>query len=330
MWNRGIATEDDVNRSLKQSRLKPEWIDQFKQLRQVPLDASVAAELVLKQRIPYADGERMAAMQGVSSDNFKLLADVNGRPIGVGQALQLARRGQFTKTEFDEVVARSDVRTQYTNALWALKRVMPRLGTITRLIATGDLTEQEGIADLLDLGYDKNIAVGLAAAAKKGKTQHTRDLAASQVDALYEAGLETKAWATDALEKLGYDPDESEWHLMLLDARRLVGALNSNLNVIHRMYIGHKIDQQQAADDLDAMQVSAEVRDQLIATWTNERNANVIRLTNAQIGSALKKGIITEDDAIARWEANGYPNDDAVILAAIAQGGGHPGSPTAP
>lgn len=330
LWNRGFIGEADVDRGLLQSRLKPEWTDEVKKLRDVPLTASIAAELVLKQRIPYAQGERIAAAQGVSAENFKLLADVNGRPIGVGQALQLARRGKMTQSEFGEVVARSDVRTQYADQLWELKRVIPRLGTITRLVGTGDLTEAEGVAYLLDLGYDKSIATGLVSAAKKGKTQHTRDLAASQVDALYESGLEPKQWATDALQALGYDADEAEWHLMLLDARRLIAALNSNLNLIHRMYVGHKIDKTTATNDLDAMQLDPEVRNQLLETWDNERAANVTRLTNAQIGSALKKHFLTEDEAIARWRENGYPAEDAAILAQLAGAPGSPISPTAP
>lgn len=330
LWNRGVFTESDVDKALLQSRLKPEWIDQFKQLRETPLAASVAAELVLKKRIPYAQGAAIAAKQGVTEADFKLLADVNGRPIGTGQALQLARRGQFTKAAFDEVVARSDVRTEYTDDLWNLRRVLPRLGTITRLVTTGDLTETEATKDLMDLGYDKNIAAGLVAAAKKGKTQHTRDLAASQVDALYESGLEPEQWALDALQQLGYDAEEAGWHLMLLDARRLIAALNSNLNLVHRMFVSHKIDRATATNDLDAMQLDPDVRNQLLDTWENERAANVKRLTDAQIGSALKKGIIAKDEAIARWMGDGYAAADAEILAGLAGAGGHPASPTAP
>lgn len=330
LWNRGDVAESDVDRALLQSRLKPEWVSPFKRLRRNILSPATAAELVLKQRIPLEQGLRIAAENGVSPDDFQLMADVNGRPIGTLQALQLARRGEFTRQQFEEVVARSDVRTQYADDLWKLRRVLPRLGTVTRLVTSGALTEDVAIRYIVELGYDREIASGLVVAAKHGKTQHTRDLSASMIDTLYESGLETRQWAIDALTALGYDAEEADWHLMLLDARRLLAALQSNLTLIHRMYVGHKYDRTTATNHLDAMQLNPDVRNQLLETWDHERAANVTRLTNAQIGSALKKGVITRDDAITRWKENGYPDADAGILAELAQKGGHPASPTAP
>lgn len=330
MWNRGIMSEDEVDNALMQSRLKPEWVPQFKQLRELVLTPAVAAELVLKQRIPYAQGFAIAHKSGMSETDFRLMADVNGRPIGTVQALQLARRGEFTRDKFTEVVARSDVRTEYADDLWNLRIVLPRMATITRLVTAGEITDARALELVTQLGYEHDIAAAIVNSAKKGKTTHQRDLTASMVDTLYESGLESRQWALDTLRALGYDDDESAMHLMLLDARRLLSAATAELNLIHRMYVGHKYDRDTATNHLDGMEINPEVRNQLLDTWDHERAANVTRLTNAQIGSALKKGIIPQDDAIARWEANGYPHEDAVVLAAIATSSGHPASPTAP
>lgn len=330
LWNRNAINESDVDRGLLQSRLKPEWVDAVKKLRHVPLSASVAAELVLKQRISFDEGARIAAIQGMSVEDFRLLSQVNGRPIATGQALQLARRGEFSRDRFEEVVARSDVRTEYADDLWKLRRVIPPLFQILRLLTAGAMSEELAVRYIVEQGYDKELATSIVTAAKKGKTQHTRDLSATMIDTLYEAGLETHQWAIDALTALGYDAEEAEWHLMLINARRLVSALQANLNLIHRMYVGHKYTRDVATQHLDAMELNPEVRNQLLDTWDHERAANVTRLTNAQIGSALKKDILTRDEAIARWQANGYPLADANILADLAKSKGHPTSPTAP
>lgn len=330
LWNRGIISETQVELALKQSRLKPEWVDEIKQLKRTPLSASVAAELVLKQRISFEEGLRIAAAQGVTREDFQLLSQVNGRPIAIGQALQLARRGEFTFQQFTEAVARSDVRTEYADDLWKLRRVIPPLFQILRLLTSGAMTPELGTRYITELGYDKELAADIVAAAKHDKTTKTRDLSASMIDVLYESGLESQTWAMEALQTIGYDEEESAFHLMILDARRLVNAANANLSLIHRMYVGHKYDRATATDHLDAMEIRPEVRNQLLDTWTHERDANVSRLSNAQIGSALKKGVIERADAISRWIANGYPRADAEILANIAQSTGHPASPTAP
>jgi hypothetical protein len=149
------------------------------------------------------------------------------------------------------------------------------------------------------------------------------------IEQLYEAGLETRDWAVGALQSIGYDANEADLYLSLLDARRVLKAINSRLNVIHRSYVNHKVGRNVAAEELDAEGIGDVARNLLLDQWDAERDANVTRLTNAQIGSALKHSIIRKDDAIMRWMQNGYPQDDANVLAELATVAPHGASPTA-
>lgn len=318
LWRRGEIDEDRVRQALIEGHIKIKYADDVLKLRYQPLSASVAAEALVRQRIPEAKAVSIAEKNGLARDDFLLWSDMLGRPIGTVQALQLARRGEFTFDQFKDVVARSDVRTEFADDLWKLKRVLPRMTTIHQLVANGSLTKQRATEMVIDLGYDADVAHGIVESAVKGKTQHTRDLAAGQIDSLYESGLEPRTWALEALIGLGYDHDEAEWHLELLEARRLLAALQSHLSVVHRSYVTHKIDEEQAQTELDELQMRDEARDLLLQTWTRERNANVARLSNAQIGQALKHAGMTREEAVQRWQENGYPVDDAKWLADIA------------
>lgn len=229
--------------------------------------------------------------------------------------------------QFREVVARSDVRTEYTDDILKLRRVIPPLFQISRLVQSGAMTDELAIQYVTEEGYDVALAHGIVDAAHKGKTATTRHLAASQIDQLYESGIETKQWALDALTNLGYAQDEAEWHLELLDAQRLLAALRAHLNRIHTLYVSHKITSDAASMDLDSLGIAHNVRDDLLDQWTHEREQNVAVLTNAQIGRALKLNIIDAPTAIAKWMQNGYSQDDANILSAMAN---HPQSGTTP
>lgn len=318
LWRRGMTTEDRVRQSLVEGHIKLDYVDDVLKLKTVPLSASVAANALIRQRVSKDKAVAIAEQNGLTEEDFLLWSDMIGRPIADGQALQLARRGEFTYQQFEESVARSDVRTEYAPELWKLRTVLPNLFQLRALVTQGAITDQRAVEIASDLGYAPDIAHGIVQAAKNPKKQRTKDLAATQIDSLYESGLESRKWATDALVGLGYDPDEAEWHLELLDARRLLAALQSNLNLIHREYVNHKIDEHTATMDLDQIGVAPDVRNLLLETWTNERKANVARLTNAQIGSALKYAGMPRGDAISRWMQNGYSEDDANWLADIA------------
>lgn len=327
LWRRGEVTEERVRQSLIEGHIKIKYADDVLKLRYQPLSASVAAEALIRQRIPEAEAVAIAEKNGIKRDDFLLWSNMLGRPIATGQALTLARRGEFTFEQFKEAVARSDVRTEYADDLWKLKRVIPPLFQIVRLLQNGSITAELATRYVIEEGYDKELAAAIVHAGNAHKTQRTRDLTAAQVDAIYESGLESQEWAIKQLTQLGYDESEAQWHVELLDARRLLAALQAALNTIHRTYAGHKIDRLTASNELDLLGVRTSVRDDLLETWTHEREANVARLTNAQIGRALKQDIITPDDAIARWIENGYSEDDANVLAALAK---HPRTGTNP
>lgn len=330
LWRRGEVDESRVRQSLIEGHIKLKYADDVLKLRYTPLSASIAAEALIRQRMPQEKAIQIADQNGIRREDFLLWSDMLGRPIAPGQALTLARRGEFTFDQFKEAVARSDVRTEYADDLWKLRRVIPPLFQISRLLAAGSIPHDLGVKYITEEGYDVELAHAIADAAGKAKTSKTRDLAAGQIDALYESGLETKEWAVSALVGLGYEADEAEWHLELLDARRLLAALQSRLNRIHTLYISHKIDHNAAADDLVSLGISDEARGLLLETWDEERTANVSVLTNSQIGQALKHAGMPRPDAVMRWMQNGYSEDDANWLADIAEKTPHTALPAVP
>jgi hypothetical protein len=319
LLRRGKIDESRFRQYVHEGHTKTKYEDDLLELKWQPLSASIAAEALVRRRMSEAEAVRIAEENGIRREDFLKWSDMIGRPIATGQALQLARRGEFTYEQFVDSIARSDVRTEFADDLWKLRRVIPPLFQVLRLIASGSISDEMAIGYITEDGYDKELAAAIVHAGHKDKTKRTHDLTAAQIDLLYEAGLETETVALQKLKDLGYDDAESREHLQLLDARLIVAAHNASIRRIHTLYTTHKIDDATMQADLDALQLDVRVKELLVHEWVQERNINVKDLTDAEIGQALRYGIISRDEAVSRWQTHGYSVDNATIKADIVQ-----------
>jgi hypothetical protein len=294
-------------------------------LQYQPLSAALAAEAVMRQRMSAAQGAAIAAQWGIDGPTFTQWIDVIGRPPGIMEALTLVNRKIFTEADFTEVVARSDVRTEYAPALRNLAVKYPSLFQITHALTAGTVTDALAQSTLELEGYTPEWVASVVAAGHKTKTAAHKNLSLSIIETLYDAGLESEPQALTAIEALGYDAAEAAELLLLHDARRYVSELVRAVNAIRTKYVAHTIDLATAQGLLAGLNLTATTENRLLALWQTESQANVRTLTPAQVGQALKYQIIAEAEAVTRWEGLGYSARDATILADIvAKGPAHP------
>jgi hypothetical protein len=314
LWNRGILNETEATLALRQSRLKPEWIEQFKQGRFHPVTASQAVEGVIKQRITLAEGTAIAAENGIDAGSFKLMVDAAGRPIGTVQALTLYNRGEFSRADVEEVVARSNVRTEYTDDIIKLAVRYPSLFQLRSLIQNGAIDDAYATELITKQGYPAKLAKGIVQAAHSQKLQNHKDLTVSQIEALYQGEAISRADAVAMLEQLDYDARESAFILDLADFRRIARFEEAVINKLHSQFVNHRIDVDVITATLDKLAIPEPQRENLIDLWSEERAANVKVLTPAQIVKAVRKGILPAAEGTAELTYQGYSDRDAAIL----------------
>jgi hypothetical protein len=334
LLRRGHIDEGRFAQIVAEGHTKTKYTQDLLHLRRQPLSASIAAEALVRERVTQTKALEIAKENGLDPDDFMLYSNMLGRPIAPGQAQDAVNRelvgpigSAQSKAFFREVVARSDVRTEYADILYQLRITYPSLFQMRTLIENGAIDDDYARQILQAEGYEAKLAEGIITGAHSTKQAKTKDLSQSMIMELYEGGFESEDWAKGALVALGYDEDEAQLLINLIDARRVFAALKSQLNVIHRAYVNHKSSRDRAIEQLDAFGIGDVARDLLVESWDAERDANVTRLTNSQIGSALHKAIITKEDAITRWMQNGYPQEDADVLAELATHTAPPSNP---
>ena len=307
---------------------KTKYTDDLLELVTVPLSAAIAAELLIRERISQERAVAIAAENGIAEADFLTWASGLGRPIAVGEALTVIRRGlkgpidgPEARAYFEEVVARSDTRTEYAGDLLELATVYPSLFQVQRALANGTATATLASSTLKKEGYPEEWVEAIVGAHPGSAKAKTKQLTAAIVDTLYEAGLSSHPEAEKALEALGYTQADADNYLEVWAARRVVGELVHGLSLIRGRYVGWKIDRPTTVNLLDALTGDGTVKERLLPLWDDEREANAPVLTGAEIGQAYKYGRYSYDQAIEAWQKIGYTLDDAVTRAWIVARG---------
>jgi hypothetical protein len=321
LLRRGKVDEARVRQAIVEGRIKLKYVDDVLASQEVPLSPSIAAEAVVRQRHLPKDPHYYARAAGLTPEDFDAWVEMIGRPMAMGYGLTLARRGEFTFAQFKDIIARSDVRTEFAEDLWKLRRVIPPLFQLTRLHDGGKISDELFGKLLADLGYDQELVAALAHAGKSGQTAKTHHLTATQIDELYQSGLETEAWALEQLKTLGYDHDSATWHLSILWAQMLTQAKRAAVNRVHNLYVAWKIDDAAMQADLDAIGIAVGAKEAFIESWTHERVENTPTLTTAEVRQGFHYKRFTYDEAFARLRSLGHSDEDSLTLLWITARG---------
>lgn len=316
-YRRGIIDRDRLVHGIRQSRVRNEWVDVIESLRLGPMSPTEAIEASVQGQLSDVEARKIAAEGGLLPEHYDPLYGVAGNPPGPETILDFLNRGLLTETQAKQALRESRLKNKYIDILVASRvRLLPQR-TIVTLVSKGLISSSDGISKLLDLGYSEDDAAALVSEAKSRKTEKERDLAVGQVRDLYATKALSKAQASEMLAALGYEPDEVEWLLALSDLERVRRATDAAVSKIHALYVGHKLPEGDASNDLDALGVPSGMRDDLMEIWALEREANVRHLTPAEITKAFKLGYIEESDAFDRLINIGYSDEDANILIAF-------------
>lgn len=314
LLRRGHIDEQRFAQIVREGHTKTKYTADLLNLRYTPLSPAIAAEAVVRERIPVEHGRQVADQNGMRVEDFDLYVNMLGRPMGIGQALTLVRRGKLDHAGFREVVARSDVRTEYADDLLELRTVYPPLFQLIRLVTAGTLDDATAL-DILDKeGYAPELAHKIVAGAHAGRTGATKHLAASIIDTLFEAGLESHEAAVKAIEALGYTVEQAAEYLDLHTARRVVSELTHGVTLVRSRYTSWKVDAVAAHDTLATLGVDAATIERLLTWWKAERDANAPVLTIAEIAAAFHYQRFTYDQATQELVKRGLSPDDALTV----------------
>lgn len=342
LWNRGQATEADVDQAMRQSDLKPEWFDLVKQLRFIRPSVSDEIRFAVRDVYTPATASRYRLLEGFPEEFAAKAAELgfsredaehawmaHWQLPSPQQGYAMRHRGIIeTDDELEQLLTSLDYVPYWRDKLMQLNHLVPGRIDLRRMFKANVIDREEVRQGYIRLGYSPEDAETLTVFTEREKTQGSadRDLTKSEILALYAGGITTEAETRGWLTEMGYDSAEVDALLNLSEARRMAQFARAAVAKIHTLYVAHRLTTTEATTDLDQLGIDPTARDDLIELWTIERDANMRDLTQAQVIAALKKSVITGNVAHAKLMQLGYSDQDArIVISSIGGDFGGPG-----
>jgi len=146
--NRGLVDRSLFDQIVREGHTKTKYTDLLWRAKAALLHATDYAGLFLRGWITRDEMDAGGALTGYTAEQMDLLYKNRGRPMAIVQSFNaIARKapgpfgGTFSWDDFDQVVARSDVRPEYAKSLRALYHNYPPLFQLGRAAQAGVLTE---------------------------------------------------------------------------------------------------------------------------------------------------------------------------------------------
>lgn len=129
---RGAITKDELHRALVQGNVRSEWADALVKLSEQLLSSGELANMVVQGILSQGAAAELAALNGVSAENFDRLVKVTGSPIGGHEALDLWNRGDIAEADVDRALRQSHLKPEWVDPFKKLARYLPTVSDLVR------------------------------------------------------------------------------------------------------------------------------------------------------------------------------------------------------
>jgi hypothetical protein len=327
---RGFIDNARLDRGIRQSRVRDEWIDVVHRLEFAPMSTADAVDAAVQGHLTLAEAQAKAEQNGLEPGDFDALYLTAGEPLSRTEMETLYNRGEVTQAAVEQAIRESRVKDKYIPDAVKLHVRLPEARQIVSMLTHGAATKAQAVKLLTELGYTAEVAGLLVAEGVNARVTGSHALTMANIEALYKDRLITAAHAHELLSHLGYDQSDAAALMAVWDFAAGAALTRQAAGVVRVKYVAHLIDWPEAAGLLDSLNLPATARDNYRRVWDVEREAQVRTLTEAQTVAAHKAGLITGADALARLASLGYSDDDGHILLGVLPGQpvDPPGSPS--
>lgn len=311
---RGFIDNARLVKGILQSRVRNEWVDVAEKLAYAPITTADAVTANVQGHISEDQGRSVANQNGLEPGWFDILVATAGEPLSRTEMEELFNRGLVTQAQVKQALLESRLKNKYTDLAFALHSKLLPIRNLSEAVEFGSLTLAQGVAEAMKQGYSEADATALIHAASARKLQSYRHSAVSAIETLYVDNVISEDDALSQVMSMGLDEAEAKAVLAGAEYKRDARMVASAMSAIRTKFVARHIDQPTASGLLDGLGIPADHRDQQLALWSIERQANVRLLTPAQVIKANKLGFMDDAQTLGYLENLGYSANDASLL----------------
>jgi hypothetical protein len=327
-WRRGFLTDNEFQTALNRQGIEPQWFRALKQLKDQPISPEVAALAAVRGLIPDEgtllvspptepgkvpsypqqpiSGLAAAAATGLSPEAYKVLVGINGRPMPVVEAARATFRNVIERSDFDRAISEGDIRNEWRDALFEVAREILTAHDWVELHLRGYITAAEMYAGTALHGMSTEDTDRLYNVLGRPLTVHQITTGLARGGTFQPVPGEL----TDPYEASVHESNikPAYYDLAIANKYTLPGYF-----VIKAMLTAGTITEAEGAQLFKEEGWPPDLAEKAAAALAPAGSTGK-RLTQSQIHAAFKAGTMTEADALARLEQDGYSQADAQLL----------------
>jgi len=222
LLRRGFISRNQFNLCLERNAVPPQFIGPLGETREVPLPADLAALAVLRNVISKAEGEKIAALTGVSKADFAIMIEDTGEPPGLEQLEEAYRRNIIDKARLHRGILQSRIRNEWIDVIDALRFAPMSVADAVNAVVQNHLPASAAAAIAEENGLQPGAVDTLIQSAGS-------PLSRTELEDLYNRGEIDRATVEQGLResrlKNKYTTDAFRLHVKLLEPRMLSSAV---------------------------------------------------------------------------------------------------------
>ena len=251
-----------------------------------------------------------AAKAGVSEEVLKWYWASHWQLPSPNMAYEMLHRGVIDKAELEQLLKVADWAPGYIQKLIDISyRPLTRVDA-RRMYISGVLSDAEFFQSMKDLGYNDENANRYLAWVKTQTGTNTKDLSQSALLNAYKKGLKDRASVIEYLTSMGYDNEESELLVSMIDTKNAEESIDDNIGVLQWQYEKYEIDEPIFLDALGKMEIPRGKAQKYLSEADNRRTTAAKTPSTATVKRWYQGDLITQDEASDYLTRLGYRDNE--------------------
>lgn len=228
-------------------------------------------------------------------------------------AFEMLHRGEITEADIDQLLFTQDIMPFWRKPIKEIAyRVITRVD-LRRLFREGIIDGDRLLKGYKNLGYNPDDAVLMSDWTKIAYPQideteqdKTRELTRTQVEKAYKLGLINRDEVLDLLISLGYDVDNAEFVVSLIDSKVETDRIEEEIKTLAQQYTFNLISREEFIAELGKLNLPGELSEFLLAKYDRAKATRTKRPSKEDFMRWFNLEIITENTLRAELQVTGY------------------------
>jgi hypothetical protein len=215
----------------------------------------------------------------------------------------------FTEQDIESLLKTADIPEFFRKRLIEVSYSPYTRVDVRRMYGAGVLTAEQVYKSYRDLGYNDERAKNLTAFTTTVEHAEEKGLTKDAATSGYKRGIISHADAASMLADLGYNADDAEFWLSLVDYDLAADLTDQKLAAIRTEYVAGLLDETTINDKLGPLNLPAERQTGLLSLWTAQRDAKIKLPSKSELEDFYERGLVDDTKFLEFLSQDGYRSD---------------------